>query len=344
MKKGKTGGVRHGWLRYDPPELQGIGFRLSLAGVTARLATGTGAGPQEGSVTMRLGELFATEPFVLSIEIFPPKTAEGDAALQRHLETLLAYNPAFISCTYGAAGSTRDRTLHWCTTIQQTLRRTAMAHLTCVGSTRDELLQLLQDTTARGVHNIMALRGDAPAGQEQFRAVDGGLEHANQLVELIRSGFPDLGIGVAGYPEKHLEAPSMAVDLDNLQRKVNAGADAIFTQLFFVNANFLRFRDACQTRGISVPIVPGIMPITDYARIQRITSMCGTVFPDDLASQLELAKDDAAAQFEIGVEYAIAQCEQLIAAGVPGIHFYALNKSDACQRILDALQLPSAVA
>lgn len=288
---------------------------------------------------MRLSELFASSKPVLSIEIFPPKTPEGDAALRRNLQTLVEYKPSFVSCTYGAGGSTRDRTLAWCREIQETFGRTAMAHFTCVGSTRDELVQWLTTAKEAGIHNIMALRGDPPAGQEAFRAVEGGLANANHLVELIRTHQPQMGIGVAGYPEKHLEAPSLDVDLQNLKRKVDAGADAVFTQLFFVNRNFLDFRTKCEQLGINIPIVPGIMPITDFARIKRITSMCGTVFPDDLASRLEAVKDDADAQFEIGVEHTIRQCEELRREGVPGLHFYALNKSDACQRILDALKV-----
>ncbi len=277
----------------------------------------------------------------MSIEIFPPKTAEGDAALKRNLQTLMDYDPAFVSCTYGAGGSTRDRTAYWCREIKDTFNRTAMAHFTCVGSTRQELKDWLDTAWSAGVRNIMALRGDPPVGQESFNAVEGGLKNANELVELIRETHPQMGIGVAGYPEKHIEAPSMEADLVNLKRKVDAGADAIFTQLFFVNKNFFSFRDACDSMGVHIPIVPGIMPITDFARIKRITSMCGTVFPSDLAGRLEAVKDDDAAQFEIGVEHAIQQCQELIRAGVPGIHFYALNKSDACQRILDALQLPA---
>lgn len=291
---------------------------------------------------MRLSSLFKNQPFVISIEIFPPKTAEGDASLKRNLQTLTEYNPAFVSCTYGAGGSTRDRTAYWCREIQDTFLRPAMAHFTCVGSTRQELKDWLDIASAAGIRNIMALRGDPPAGQESFRAVDGGLKNADELVKLIRETHPEMGIGVAGYPEKHVEAASMEADLLNLKRKVDAGADAIFTQLFFVNKNFLRFRDACEKLDIGVPIVPGIMPITDFARIKRITSMCGTEFPTELAARLEAVQDDPLAQFEIGVEHAIQQCEELMKAGAPGIHFYALNKSDACQRILDALQ-PAAV-
>lgn len=286
---------------------------------------------------MKLPDLFRSRPFVLSIEIFPPKSDDGDAALRRHLAALLEFEPAFVSCTYGAGGSTQDRTLAWCCELQNVFQRTAMAHFTCVGSTRQQLETWLQNATAAGVRNIMALRGDPPAGQSTFQAVDGGLKNASELVSLIRSHNLDVGIGVAGYPEKHIEAASLAEDLKHLKLKVEAGADAVFTQLFFVNRNFLAFRDQCDLLGIRVPIVPGIMPITDFARIKRITAMCGSVFPESLAKRLEAVQDDAQSQFEIGVEYAIAQCEQLKAAGVPGMHFYVLNKSDACLRILNAL-------
>lgn len=288
---------------------------------------------------MRLSDVFQKNQFSVSIEIFPPKTTAGDQALRSHLESLITYSPAFISCTYGAGGSTQERTAWWCNEIQQSLQQTAVSHFTCVGATRDQLVEWLARAAESGIHNIMALRGDPPQGEEKFQAIDGGLNNANELVELIRAQHPDFGIGVAGYPEKHMEASSMEVDLQNLKRKVEAGADAVFTQLFFVNDNFFAFRDQCVSMGIDVPIVPGIMPITDFARIKRITAMCGTVFPEDLSARLESVRDDAQAQFEIGVEHAVNQCTQLREAGVPGIHFYALNKSDACRRILDALAL-----
>lgn len=286
---------------------------------------------------MRLPEVFSSQPFSISIEIFPPKTSEGDDALRGHMKSLAGHNPAFMSCTYGAGGSTRDRTIRWCKEIQDDFNQTAMAHFTCVGSTKEELVTWLDQAADAGIHNIMALRGDAPEGQETFSAIAGGLSYANELVELIKEHSSDFGIGIAGYPEKHLEAPSMEVDLENLKRKVDAGGDAIFTQLFFVNEHFLRYRDQCDKLGITIPVVPGIMPITDFARIQRITKMCGTDFPKDLAASLEAVKDDKQAQFKVGVEFAVSQCQQLRENGVPGIHFYALNKSKACQEIIAAL-------
>lgn len=288
---------------------------------------------------MRIRDIYAQRRCGLSIEIFPPKTAEGDEALRQTLRELAPFGPAFVSCTYGAGGSTSKRTVEWCREIQEQFSLPATAHFTCVGSTRDELVEWLQFAWTAGIRNIMALRGDAPAGQTEFRAVAGGLGHANELVSLIREEFPEMGIGVAGYPEKHPEASDLATDLRYLQQKVACGADAVYTQLFFDNSAFLRFREQCERAGIRIPIIPGIMPITEFARIQRITAMCGAKIPAGLAARLENARDDKAAQFEIGVDFAIQQCRELIDQGVAGIHLYVLNKSHAGQRILDALGL-----
>lgn len=293
---------------------------------------------------MRIRDIYRDGQFGLSIEVFPPKTAEGDAALFDALERLAHYQPAFVSCTYGAGGSTRSRTVELCVQIQQRFGLTATSHFTCVGATRDELVEWLNYADRCGIRNIMALRGDAPQGQADFRPVDGGLRYANELVGLVRAHLPDVGIGVAGYPEKHPEAPTPQIDLQNLKRKVEAGADAVFTQLFYINNNFFRFRDAYDEAGIRVPLIPGIMPITEFARIKRISSLCGAVIPRELAAELEAVQDDKAAQLEIGIDYAIRQCQELIESGVPGMHFYVLNKSQACERILDALGLQQASA
>lgn len=286
---------------------------------------------------MRISECYSDGKFGLSIEIFPPKTAEGDAALYDNLGRLARFQPAFVSCTYGAGGSTSKRTVEICQTVQSKYGLTATSHFTCVGATVAQLKEWLKFAEGAGIENIMALRGDPPAGQESFQQVEGGLKNANELVSLIRNFFPDMGIGVAGYPEKHPEAKSLTEDLDRLREKVQAGADAVFTQLFYANENFYRFRDECGKRGIEVPIVPGIMPITEFARIKRITAMCQAVFPTELARRLEAVQDDKDAQLTIGVEYAIEQCQDLMRQGVPGIHFYALNKSEACEMILEGL-------
>jgi methylenetetrahydrofolate reductase (NADPH) len=291
---------------------------------------------------MRIPQIYAAGRFGLSFEIFPPKSSDGDEALRTTLADLAAYSPAFISCTYGAGGSTSKRTVEWCQEIQQRHGLTATAHFTCVGSTREQLLEWLRFARDSGVQNIMALRGDPPAGETSFRAVEGGLKHACELVALIREQFPEMGIGVAGYPEKHPEAPNLEADLQRLAEKVAAGADAVFTQLFYDNARYFRFREQAQRLGVRAPIVPGIMPITEFARIQRITSLCGAQIPPALSAQLEAAREDKRAQFELGVAYAIDQCRELLDQGVPGIHFYVLNKSAACRQILDALGLQPA--
>lgn len=293
---------------------------------------------------MRIGEIYKPGSVGLSIEIFPPKTSDGDQVLWENVSRLACYKPAFMSCTYGAGGSTRNRTLELCVEIQRRFGITATAHFTCVGATRDELRGWLREAQQAGITNIMALRGDAPAGQDKFRQIEGGLKYASELVTLIRSEFPDLGIGVAGYPEKHPEATSAEADLKNLCTKVNAGANAVFTQLFFENANYFRFRDNCHKAGLRVPLVPGIMPVTNFAQIKRITSLCGAVLPDELSSRLEGVQEDKDAQFEIGVEYAIRQCRELLDQGVPGIHFYVLNRAQACEAILGALDYQPAAA
>ncbi len=298
---------------------------------------GSGARRERAFQPRTLRELYGGDDLVISIEVFPPKSAGGDAALFQTLERLAPYQPQFISCTYGAGGSTRTRTVEICRTIQERYGITATAHYTCVGATRQELEAGLADIYRAGIRNIMALRGDPPRGEGRFQPVPGGLAHANELVSLIRERFPDVGIGVAGYPEKHPEAPDMATDLRNLKRKVEAGADAVFTQLFFVNESFLRFREACERIGIDVPIVPGIMPVTEYGRIKRITELCGAYFPPELADRLYELEGDADAQFAVGVDWAVRQCEELVAAGVPGFHFYALNRSPACEEILRRL-------
>ncbi|WP_437192815.1 methylenetetrahydrofolate reductase [NAD(P)H] [Planctomicrobium sp. SH527] len=275
--------------------------------------------------------------FGLSLEIFPPKSEQGDVSLVEHLDKLMARNPAFVSCTYGAGGSTQSRTIELCRLIQERWNTPATAHFTCVGATREELVNWLTRASGEGVRNIMALRGDPPAGETTFKQVEGGIRFANELVALIREHHSDFGIGVAGYPEKHPEAPDLDIDMVNLKRKVDAGADAIFTQLFYMNETFLNFRDRAHQAGVQIPIIPGIMPITEFARVKKIVSLSGTAIPDELLNRLEAVQDDKQAQFEIGIEYTIKQVKQLIDEGVPGIHFYVMNRSEATLRILDAI-------
>jgi methylenetetrahydrofolate reductase (NADPH) len=215
------------------------------------------------------------------------------------------------------------------------------SHLTCVGSTVDQLREYLAEAERRGIENIVALRGDPPKGETAFRAVEGGLTYANELVSLIRREFRQFGVAVAGYPETHREAPSPDVDLENLKRKVDAGADVVITQLFYDNRDFFAFRDRCRRLGIDVPIVPGILPVTNLAQIQRIASLCGARLPDDFVQLLAAHQESPEDQFQVGVQFAVQQVQELLDAGVPGMHFYVLNKSQATVQILRSVRLES---
>lgn len=286
---------------------------------------------------MSLPTLFRPERCVLSFELFPPKTDEGVEELMQSVEELNAHRPDFFTCTYGAGGSTRARTLTITSRIRQQWDIPVASHLTCVGANRDQLREYLTQAREQRVDYIVALRGDPPAGQTAFQAVDGGLRYANELVSLIREEFPEFGIAVAGYPETHQEAVSPESDLANLVRKVEAGADMIITQLFYDNDDFFRFRDQCHALGIRVPIVPGLLPVLSLKQVQRITTLCKARLPSDFAARLA-ERDDPQWQFEVGVEHATRQTQGLLDAGVPGLHFYVLNKSNATRSILANVQ------
>jgi methylenetetrahydrofolate reductase (NADPH) len=286
---------------------------------------------------MKVSQAYGPGKFGLSFELFPPKTASGEEELFHHVEQLIAFTPDFITCTYGAGGSTRQKTLDIVEQVQKRFSCAVASHLTCVGSTVEELRAYLQEAARRRIGNIVALRGDPPQGQAAFKAVAGGLSFANELVALIHGEFPQFGVAVAGYPETHREAPSPEADLDNLKRKVDSGADVVITQLFYDNADFWRFCERCDRNGIRVPIVPGILPVTNLAQIQRIASLCGARLPGEFQSALEKSADDPAGQFETGVEFATRQVQALVERGVPGIHFYVLNKSPATAAVLRGL-------
>lgn len=275
----------------------------------------------------------------LSFELFPPKTEAGEAALARHVKQLVEFKPDFITCTYGAGGSTRAKTLDIVEGVKQAHGLPVASHLTCVASTRDQLRDYLAEAQQRGVDYIVALRGDPPQGETNFKPVAGGLAYANELVALIREEFPDFGIAVAGYPETHQEAPSPEIDLDNLKRKVDTGADIVVTQLFYDNSDFFRFQERCDAVGISIPIIPGILPVTSLSQIQRITSLCGASLPGSFTDKLG-QQEDTDWQFQVGVEFATEQVQGLIDGGVPGIHFYVLNKSQATSAVLRAIRRP----
>jgi methylenetetrahydrofolate reductase (NADH) len=282
---------------------------------------------------------YPARPFTLSFELFPPKTPTAEEALWDNLNDLMAFQPDVVTCTYGAGGSTRDKTLGIVTEVRRRFGVRVASHLTCVGSTVEQLRGYLTEAQARGIENIVALRGDPPKGESSFTPVDGGLRYASELVTLIRQEFPQLGIAVAGYPETHQEATSPQADLENLKRKVAAGGHCVITQLFYDNSDFFRFQGRCRELGINVPIIPGILPVTSLSQIQRITALCKACLPDDFVAELS-QQDDTEWQFAVGVRWAARQVQELIDAGVPGLHFYVLNKSQATAAVLNAVRRP----
>ncbi len=288
---------------------------------------------------MNIAELYTHKKLVVSFELFPPKKWKGMASLFEHFKELAACHPSFVTCTYGAGGSTRDNTLEVLGWIRSDYPEIPLAaHLTCLGASPEQLLAYVREAVGRGVSGIVALRGDAPRDQAYTPAPD-GLRYAGELVSLLRKEFPDLTLLVAGYPEKHPEAVSFDADIEFLKRKVDAGADIVISQLFYDNTDFFRFRDQCARAGISVPIVPGILPVTNLAQVKRITTICGAKLTDKLVQRLERHGDDDEGQFSVGVYYAARQVEELIEEGVPGVHFYVLNRSRAAGLICRALTL-----
>ncbi|MGN6385445.1 MAG: methylenetetrahydrofolate reductase [NAD(P)H] [Verrucomicrobiota bacterium] len=278
----------------------------------------------------------------ISFELFPPKTDAAMASLQQALPELVRLRPDFFTVTYGALGSTQERTLEIATHLQNDYKLRTACHLTCVGSSRSDLDTILDQINAAGIRNIVALRGDPPKGQENFVAPADGYSNANELVGHIRARekagkIGPMGIAVAGYPEKHVEAPNMETDLQNLKRKVDAGADCIVTQLFYDNRVYFNFVKAARDLGITVPIVPGLLPVLSAKQVLRITSMCGSCLPPELQAELEAVGDDPVKSEEIGVRRCIAQATELIEKGAPGIHFYVLNKSSHMTRIMDKI-------
>jgi methylenetetrahydrofolate reductase (NADPH) len=288
---------------------------------------------------MRIDEILAqAEEPVFSFEFFPPRTDDGERVLGAALESLRQFEPDFVSVTYGAGGSTRDRTVKLTKWIKQELGIEAMAHLTCVGASRADLEKVLTEIEAAGVENVLALRGDPPRGETEWTPHPEGLRYSTELVEFIRSRH-QFAVGAACFPEVHTEATDMASDIAFLKSKVEAGASFLITNLFFDNELYFRFVDEARAAGIEVPIVPGIMPITNAAQIKTITGMCGASLPAELLSQLELRAGNGDAVLELGVSYATLQCAELLARGAPGIHFYTLNRSPATRAILSALKL-----
>jgi methylenetetrahydrofolate reductase (NADPH) len=275
-----------------------------------------------------------------SFEFFPPRTDEGERNLGRALAELSRLEPTFVSVTYGAAGSTTERrkTIDIVKHLRRDYGLEAMAHFTCVGATTAELRAILDTMRDAGIENVLALRGDPPPGQDEWSATQGGLSYSRELIELIRDEY-EFSIGAACFPEVHIHATDAESDLRYLKEKVDAGARFLITQLFFENQCYYDFVARARELGIDVPIIPGIMPITDAGQIKRITEMCGANIPARLLHELELRGDQPRSVTDLGVAYATLQCADLLANGAPGIHFYTLNRSPATRAILSALRL-----
>jgi methylenetetrahydrofolate reductase (NADPH) len=287
---------------------------------------------------MRIDELLAADEPVFSFEFFPPKTEQGEQNLYAALAELQTLEPSFVSVTYGAGGSTREKTIEIVKRVKEDYGLEAMAHFTCVAATVPELRSTLDEMRGAGIDNVLALRGDPPSGERDWVKTDGGLEYSRELVELIKADYP-FAIGAACFPETHIHAASPQHDIDHLARKVAAGVDFLITQLFFDNALYFDFLARARAAGIEAPIIPGILPITQIGQLERMTKMCGASIPEGLHRELLAREGQPEAVIDFGVAYATLQCAELLAAGAPGIHFYTLNRSPATRAILGALKL-----
>lgn len=286
---------------------------------------------------MRIRELLYTGRPCISFEFFPPKDEKGFDALRETIASLRELRPTYISVTYGAGGSTRRKTIELVTHIRDDFGIEAMAHLTCIGASRDEIGEVLGRLDAAGVQNVLALRGDPPRGETEFKPHPEGFRFASELARYARDRFK-FCLGGACYPEKHIEAASLDADLLHLKAKVDAGCEFLITQLFFDNRLYFDFVARVRAMGIGVPILPGIMPITNVAQVERFTKMCGASIPGELLEELRRLQHDPNAVLSLGVAHATAQCLELLQRGAPGIHFYTLNKSPATRTILKAIQ------
>ena len=286
---------------------------------------------------MRIGEIIRSNRPVFSVEFFPPKTGEGRIQLMETARTLSSLELDFVSVTYGAGGSNRDGTVDITTALKDEVGLEVMAHLSCVGETKEGLAATLDRLAETGIENIFALRGDPPRGETNFVQPEGGLGSSAELAAFIKENY-DFAVGGACFPEVHPEAPDLDTDLNYLKQKVDAGAEFLVTQLFFDNSAYFKFVDAAREKGIDVPILAGIIPVTGYAHPKRICDLCDATIPAHLEQAMLAAEGDAEAEFNLGVAYAAQQCAELLAAGAPGIHFYALNKAPATRAVLGALR------
>ncbi|WP_457641397.1 methylenetetrahydrofolate reductase [NAD(P)H] [Persephonella sp.] len=289
---------------------------------------------------MKIGELLKQINTSISFEFFPPKTPEGEELLFKTIKELEPLEPTFVSVTYGAGGSTRERTIRVVKKIHEETTLTVMAHLTCIGHSKKELIDILEGYRKIGIQNILALRGDIPQGQEEsFIFPPDGCRYANELVSLIKENFNNqFSIGVAAYPEGHPESPNLEMDVYYLKKKIESGAEFAITQMFFDNSYFYRYLDLLERENINIPVIPGIMPITNFKQIKKFAVMCGATIPEDLVKKLEKFEDKPEEVAKIGIDYATKQCEDLLRNGIKGLHFYTLNKSKATIEIYNRIK------
>ena len=283
-------------------------------------------------------DCFGAGRTTFSVEFFPPKDEAAADRMLRAAEDLRPYDPDFVSITYGAGGGTRETTMRYARALKEDLGFEVMPHLTCAGHTKEELLEILGEFRDAGFRAVMALRGDPPKGEDSFSAVEGGFSHADELVSLARAYFPEFSIGVAGYPEKHPEAPDFGSDVSHLANKVSCGADFVTTQLFFDNAKYFSFVNSCRAGGIDAPVLPGLLPVGSLSQIKRFCAMCGATLPDELTRRLEAAGDDPEAVGQVGADWAYGQLAELLDRGAPGFHVYCLNKSKVVIEALERLR------
>lgn len=286
---------------------------------------------------MKITEILKSSRLIFSFEFFPPKTEEGMTQLFETLNEVKRLKPGYISVTYGAGGGTKDRTVEIVKRAKREIGLESMAHLTCIGHSKQQIKDILDELKNSGIENVIALRGDRPKGEKSFTSHPDGFKYASELTAFIHASY-SFCIAVAGYPEGHMESPDRETDWNYLRQKVMAGADFIITQLFLDNRDFFAFERRMREKGVTVPIIPGIMPITNYNQIMRFTQTCGARIPEKLTRDLEAIQSNPEAVQQYGIEHATRQCKELIAHGVPGIHFYTLNKSTATRKIVENLR------
>lgn len=323
----------HDW-RSDPRSRDAILFSAHRTRKAIRCVDTPEIGyPIAAETPMRIDDLIALRAPTFSFEFFPPKTPEGEASLFRAIDELKRLGPSYVSVTYGAGGSTRSKTIEWVRRIKHDVGVEAMAHLTCVGSSRDELAGILEELERAEIDNVLLLRGDPPKGESEFRAAEDGFGYASELIGFARDRFPRFAFGAACYPEKHVECDGAEQDLEHLKHKVEQGVDFLISQLFFDNRAYFAFVERARSAGIELPIIAGIMPITNVDQVRRFTTMCGASIPAELNDRLEAVRGDKAKVLAVGVDHATEQCKELLAENVPGIHFYTLNRSPATREI-----------